>query len=332
MRAQLLHLQVSIDGGSRGNPGPAAAAVIISDAEGKILAERVRYLGEATNNVAEWTALEDAVEMLARLARDHGPINAVVRSDSELLVRQFNGSYRIRNRVLQRMALRVREKLAQQPAVHLTLCHVPRAENAAADRAVNRELNRLMNLGKREEGVLRDTVKMVAEFMALAARTAPKAHGHDFLVMRVLSGEEELGRLADAMAAYGREAGKQNFDRDGENVRRSDAVLLIALKNPTTLGLNCGACGNSKCTDLNAVDGPEFRGPVCAWRLVDFGIAVGSAVKTASLFNVDNRIMYRVGVVARRLGLIEGEVVLGIPLSATGKNIFFDRTWPPAAK
>jgi len=179
---------------------------------------------------------------------------------------------------------------------------------------------------------LRDTVKMVAEFMALSARTAPKALGRDFLVTRVLSEEAELGRLADAMAAYGKETAKKDFDRDGDNVRRSDAVLLIALKNPASLGLNCGACGNSKCTDLKTVDGPEFRGPLCAWRLVDFGIAVGSAVKTASLFNVDNRIMYRVGVVARRLGLIEGEVVLGIPLSATGKNIYFDRVWPPPEK
>ncbi|MFY9415198.1 MAG: ferredoxin domain-containing protein, partial [Tepidanaerobacteraceae bacterium] len=61
------------------------------------------------------------------------------------------------------------------------------------------------------------------------------------------------------------------------------------------------------------------------WRLVDLGIAVGSAVKTASMLNVDNRIMYRIGVVARKMKLIEGDVVLGIPLSATGKNIFFDR-------
>ena len=58
---------------------------------------------------------------------------------------------------------------------------------------------------------------------------------------------------------------------------------------------------------------------------MDLGIAVGSAVKTASMLNVDNRIMYRIGVVARKMKLIEGDVVLGIPLSATGKNIFFDR-------
>jgi Uncharacterized protein containing a ferredoxin domain len=55
------------------------------------------------------------------------------------------------------------------------------------------------------------------------------------------------------------------------------------------------------------------------------GIAIGSAVKTASLLNVDNRVMYWVGVVARQMGLIDADVVMGIPLSATGKSIYFDR-------
>ena len=58
---------------------------------------------------------------------------------------------------------------------------------------------------------------------------------------------------------------------------------------------------------------------------MDLGIALGSAAKTASILNADNRIMYRVGVAARKLGLIEGEVVAGIPISATGKSIYFDR-------
>ncbi|MGQ9498180.1 MAG: reverse transcriptase-like protein [Desulfotomaculales bacterium] len=150
MRARLLEVSVYIDGGSRGNPGPAAAAVVVSDREGRVLAEQARYLGEATNNVAEWAALEDAVELLVRMAREHGPVRAAVYADSELLVRQFNGDYRIKNPALQLMALRVREKLAQHPAVRLTLCHVPREENAAADRAVNRELNRVLDRRKKE--------------------------------------------------------------------------------------------------------------------------------------------------------------------------------------
>jgi uncharacterized ferredoxin-like protein len=69
----------------------------------------------------------------------------------------------------------------------------------------------------------------------------------------------------------------------------------------------------------------EFLGPWCAFRLLDMGIALGSAVKTASLLNVDNRIMYRIGTVARRVGLVDWDYVMGIPLSASGKNVFFDR-------
>lgn len=173
---------------------------------------------------------------------------------------------------------------------------------------------------------MEEYLKTVAGMMAVAARTAPKAKGEDFIEIKILSGAD-LGKLADAMLQYGLESGKLNFDRDGENVRASDAVLLLSLKEPLYLGLNCGACGFATCVELEKAlkEGPEFNGPLCAWRLVDLGIALGSAVKTASLFNADNRIMYRIGVAALRAAMIEGEVAIGIPLSATGKSIYFDR-------
>jgi len=163
--------------------------------------------------------------------------------------------------------------------------------------------------------------------MALAARTAPKAKGQDFLEMRVLLGEE-LEQLGAKMIEYGQKSGKLNFDRDGENVKQSDAVLLLALDAPAPLDLDCGACGFSSCAEMKKAyrQGPEFPGPLCAWRNLDLGIALGSAVKTASLFNADNRIMYRAGMVSRRMGLLKGEIVIGIPISASGKNIYFDRS------
>jgi uncharacterized ferredoxin-like protein len=70
-----------------------------------------------------------------------------------------------------------------------------------------------------------------------------------------------------------------------------------------------------------------FEGPNCTLRMTDLGIAVGSAVKTAQIHNVDNRIMYSAGVAARDMGLFSKDctVVYAIPLSAKGKNIFFDR-------
>lgn len=172
---------------------------------------------------------------------------------------------------------------------------------------------------------MEDTLKFVAELMALSARTAPKAAGKDYIVTEVVSGEK-LAKLGEAMTGYGEEAGKKNFDRDGKNTTESGAVLLVGLKDAKATGLNCGACGFARCADLpDPKEGPEFSGPYCSWRLMDLGIAMGSAVKTASMHNVDNRIMYRIGVVARRLGLIDADVAVGIPLSATGKSPFFDR-------
>lgn len=166
-------------------------------------------------------------------------------------------------------------------------------------------------------------IQVVASLMAIAARTAPKAAGKDFVVVETLDGNV-LQELADEMLAFGERTGKANFDRDGENVRRSEAVVLVGIKDAKVAGLNCGACGFDKCLKTNTFE-KEFSGPQCAYRLLDMGIALGSAVKIASDLNVDNRIMYRIGVVAREMGLIDADFVMGIPLSATGKNIYFDR-------
>ena len=168
-------------------------------------------------------------------------------------------------------------------------------------------------------------LRVVADLMAIAARTAPKSAGHDFVVVRVIEGDE-LKALGNQMIEYGPRTGKKDFDRDGKNVLDSDAVILIGIKDAKSLNLDCGACGAETCEALlvNSHEG-EFSGPQCAFRLLDMGIALGSAVKTASILNVDNRIMYRAGVLAREMGLIDADFVMGIPLSATGKSIYFDR-------
>ncbi|NPV69162.1 MAG: hypothetical protein HPY55_00770 [Firmicutes bacterium] len=171
---------------------------------------------------------------------------------------------------------------------------------------------------------MEESLSIIAQMMAVAARTAPKAAGQDFVTIKVVTGGD-VQQLANAMDEFGKESGKANFDRDAANVRSSPAVLLLGLKDAKTLGLNCGACGVSKCADLKKVEGPEFAGGLCAWRIMDLGIALGSAAKTASIFNADNRMMYRAGVAARRIGMIDADVVVGIPISATGKSIYFDR-------
>jgi uncharacterized ferredoxin-like protein len=171
-----------------------------------------------------------------------------------------------------------------------------------------------------------DAIDTVAQLMVISAITAPKSKGENFVQTKILKGES-LQLLADAMIEFGNRAKKKDFDRDGKNVAGSEAVILIGLKNAKVLGLNCGACGFPDCKTLEKQKktAVEFTGPVCAFRLLDMGIALGSAVKTASNLNVDNRIMYRVGAVARDMELVDWDFVMGIPLSISGKNIYFDR-------
>ncbi len=171
-----------------------------------------------------------------------------------------------------------------------------------------------------------DALEMVARLMEISAVTAPKSRGQNFVATRVLAGEE-VAALARAMEEFGRRSGKKDFDRDSRGVASCTTVVLMGLKDAAPLGLDCGACGFQTCkelTDAGKTDG-EFSGPICAFRHLDFGIALGSAVKTAQMLNVDNRIMYRMGVAARLAGMVDWDFVMGIPLSVTGKNIFFDR-------
>lgn len=173
---------------------------------------------------------------------------------------------------------------------------------------------------------IQDTVRLIGEFMAVSARTAPKAVGQDYVEIK-LAEESERVALGTDMISIGKERNIPGFERDGQNVLDSDAVLLLGLLPHKGIGLNCGACGHSGCEEFNTQSHKgDFDGPSCAIRLLDLGIALGSAAKTASEHNVDNRIMYRIGVSAKRLGVMESQLVHGIPLSAKGKNIFFDRT------
>ena len=135
---------------------------------------------------------------------------------------------------------------------------------------------------------------------------------------------EELKKLGEGMKAHAEESGIAGFARDGNNVLDSGAVVLIGIKDAEVADLNCGACGEETCIAINTFEG-EFKGPHCTLRVLDMGIALGSAVKTAGLLNVDNRIMYRAGIVARDMGLIDADCVMAIPVSATGKSVFFDR-------
>lgn len=128
-----------IDGAARGNPGPAGIGVIITDQDGAVLREIARYLGETTNNVAEYRAILAALEEALR----RGAEEVVIYSDSELLVRQLLGTYRVRSAHLLPLFRRARELMGRFRRV--TVRHIGRERNARADRLANRAIDEKLN-------------------------------------------------------------------------------------------------------------------------------------------------------------------------------------------
>ena len=169
-----------------------------------------------------------------------------------------------------------------------------------------------------EEKAIMDT----ASRMCAAARTAPKAKGIDNIITMVLTGTEK-DALADKMDEVSNREfeGKSNiFPRDANNLRTAQAVVLIGVKR-TYAGLKfCSFCGFENC------DKCKEAGGRCAYNMIDLGIALGSAVSIAADDRVDNRIMYSIGKAASEMNYADDLVVWhGIPISLSGKNIFFDR-------
>ncbi|MDK2882431.1 MAG: hypothetical protein PWQ41_98 [Bacillota bacterium] len=126
-----MKLILHTDGAARGNPGPAGIGIVIRAEDGTTLAELGEYIGEATNNVAEYRALMRALEEAWRLGAD----SVEILADSELLVRQINGEYRVRHPNLVPLYAEVIEKLKGFSS--FSIVHVPRKENARADALAN---------------------------------------------------------------------------------------------------------------------------------------------------------------------------------------------------
>jgi uncharacterized ferredoxin-like protein len=168
----------------------------------------------------------------------------------------------------------------------------------------------------------------VAKLMMISARTAPKSGGKDDVETLLIYGEDK-DKIAAEMDKIGEERNSKGFLRDGKNVRDSEVIILIGVEGTKNFGLDCGGCGFKTCTEFNEFsrsNGVDFTGPNCIFKTLDMGIALGSAVKTAMDHNVDNRIMYRIGTAALRLGLTKkSSIVMGIPISVKGKSIYFDR-------
>lgn len=128
-------LSVNVDGGARGNPGPAAIGVVVRDFDGEVIEERGERIGRATNNVAEYRALLLGIEM----ATAHGAEHLDLVGDSELIVRQVEGRYKVKDATMRELHAEVKRALAGLDS--WTIRHVRRESNAEADRLVNAALD-----------------------------------------------------------------------------------------------------------------------------------------------------------------------------------------------
>ena len=132
---------VHVDGGARGNPGPAAAACVISTPEGELLGEHAELLGEVTNNVAEYRALLLGL----RHARELGVTDVEVVNDSELIAKQINGQYKVKHAAMRPLYLDALAALREFE--RWSVRTVPRAQNAEADALVNAALDQARDAG-----------------------------------------------------------------------------------------------------------------------------------------------------------------------------------------
>ncbi len=160
-----MKLVVHVDGGSRGNPGPAAAAAVVSATDGDVLDEAAVTLGEATNNVAEYRGLLLGLQR----AHEHGATEVEVVNDSELVAKQVNGEYKVKSpemAALHEQALRALEQFDAW-----SIRSVPRAQNAEADALVNRALDDAPQEGTEYAGYLR-----IDDLLELQQPLTPEAH------------------------------------------------------------------------------------------------------------------------------------------------------------
>jgi uncharacterized ferredoxin-like protein len=184
----------------------------------------------------------------------------------------------------------------------------------------------ILNGNEQERQGLMET----ANLMVVSARTAPKSGGRDDIFTAIVYGKE-IEEIAADMERIGAERNQEAWGQQAQNVRTAEVIVLIGVRGTISYVTNCGACGFDSCEAFTKAEKKrrqDFDGPSCIFKTLDLGIAVGSAAKTASLLNADNRIFYRIGAAAMRLKYMPGaSTIMGIPLSVKGKNPYFDRVY-----
>lgn len=185
----------------------------------------------------------------------------------------------------------------------------------------------------------KEAVKEAAKIIGISIRTAPKSAGIDDTAYKILTDSQKAKIVLEAKRIAGvlekdkpsrvQRAIELDWHSDADAIDKSDCLILVAVKGRKPLGFNCSGCGFKDCQEFLKAKPPRtifMAGPFCIFQLMNLGIAISSAAKTASTLNIDNRIMYRAGLAGYRAGFLKGHnPVLGLPLSAKGKNIYFDR-------
>jgi len=163
-RKAIAAYQANVDGGSRGNPGPAAYGVVVRDPRGEIVARLKKYIGNNTNNVAEYFGLIAALDY----AQNHSIRGLRIESDSELMVKQMRGQYKVKSEELK--PLFERAKKMSQTFESFRISHVYREQNKEADALVNQALDETSGTGgtpsvKAEKPVGKDsTMRLIARY------------------------------------------------------------------------------------------------------------------------------------------------------------------------
>jgi uncharacterized ferredoxin-like protein len=174
----------------------------------------------------------------------------------------------------------------------------------------------------RERKIKNNTLESIANQMLIAARTAPKGKGKDTLELIIIS-ENDISNMSEFLFNMGEKSDVDFYKRDVNNLLKSGAILLIGTEIKT-LGLNeiCQLCGFKNCAEKE-----KHPNTPCVFNTSDLSIAVGSAVSLAADLRVDNRIMFSLGKAAIKMKLFEKDIKIayGIPISASSKNVFFDR-------
>ena len=136
-----VHFTIHTDGGARGNPGPSGAGVIIRDELGNTVGSVSKFLGVQTNNFAEYEAVILGFEALGKLiSAKHKETDVIVKMDSELVVKQMKGIYKVKNPALKEQSERLKQIAGAFKSV--TFTHVPREENSDADALANEAMDR----------------------------------------------------------------------------------------------------------------------------------------------------------------------------------------------